>query len=89
MKRKWTGIRVIVCICAALGWWGALYPELTLTPDTYAIVDEDGTVHREQNMVEWDFNSDIYRTILETDSSNIRFRSKLLTQVDAFLEHLK
>lgn len=27
-------IRIVTALCAALGWWGLLYPELTLTPDT-------------------------------------------------------
>lgn len=89
MKRKWTKARVIFGICAALSWWGVLYPELTLTPDTYAIVDRNGAVQGTRNMVEWDFNSDLYRSILEADSSNIRFKSKLFSQVDALIEHFK
>lgn len=89
MKRKWTGIRVVFGICAAFGWWGLLYPELTMTPDTYVVVCEDGTVQKEQNMIEWDFDDDIYWTLLSEDSSRIRFKSKLLTQVDALIEYLK
>lgn len=88
MKRR-IAIRIMIGVCAAYAWWGILYPELTLTPDTYVVVDEDGTVHEAQNMVEWDFNGDIYRVLLEADSDQICFKSKLLTQIDALTEHLK
>lgn len=88
MKRK-MAIRIMVCVCAAYAWWGVLYPELTLTPDTYVVLDEYGAVHKEQNMVEWDFNSDLYRTLLETDSSKIQFKSKLMTQIDDWIEKIR
>lgn len=89
MKRKWTGIRVVLSICAAIGWWGALYPELTMTPDTYAVVWEDDAVQRIENMVEWDSDSDVYRAVLEADGSRIRLKSKLFTQIDALIKQLK
>ncbi len=43
MKKKWREIKILFGICAAFGWWGALYPELMLLPDTYrvVIVEED------------------------------------------------
>lgn len=88
MKKK-MAVRIVVCICAAFGWWGMLYPELTLMPDTYVMVDKDGAVHRDRNVVEWGFDSGIYRELLETDSSKIRFKSKLKEQADALLEQLQ
>lgn len=88
MKKR-MAVRIVACICAAFAWWGMLYPELTLTPDTYVILDEDGAVHRERNVVEWDFDNEFYRELLEADSDKIRFKSKLLTQIDALAEHLK
>lgn len=88
MKRKVTA-RIVVCICAAFAWWGMLYPELTLMPDTYVMVDENGTVHSDGNVVEWDFGSEFYRKLLETDSDKIRFKSKFLEQIDALTEHLR
>lgn len=88
MKRK-TAIRIVVCVCAAYAWWGVLYPELTLTPDTYAVLDEYGAVHSRQNMVEWDLDGGFYRTLLETDSSKIQFKSKLMAQIDDWLEKIR
>ncbi len=77
-KNKWLlSVRIFLGGCAALGWWGLLYPELTMTPSTYRVVDENGTVLESEEMVEWDFDNDIYWDILEADSSQIRFRSKL------------
>lgn len=88
MKKKLTGIRIAFAVCAALGWWGVLYPELTMTPDTYRVVCEDGTVQADENMVEWDFDNDIYREILNADRSRIRFKSKLFQSAARYLEQL-
>lgn len=88
MKKRVLGIRIFLCVCAALGWWGILYPELTLTPDTYVVIDEDGAVHRAQDMVEWNVDSDIYRILLESEG-RIHFKSKLLEQIDTLMEYLK
>ena len=38
MKKVVSGI---MAICAAIGWWGALYPQFTLVEGTYNIVYED------------------------------------------------
>lgn len=89
MNRKWTGIRIVFGICAAIGWWGMLYPELTMTPDTYTVVWEDEAVQLEENMVEWDSDSDIYRMILEANESQIRFKSRFLMQLESVLKILK
>lgn len=84
--------RVVVTICAALGWWGVLYPELTMTPDTYRIVYEESASEAERDMqeqsemVEWDFDNNIYETVLGAERSQIRFRSRLLMNVTALYE---
>lgn len=79
MKNKITGIRLLGGICVAFCWWGLLYPELTMTPDTYEVFWEDEAVIPEMNVVEWDFEEeDIYRIVLEADGNQIRFKSRLL-----------
>ena len=75
--------RVVVTLCAALGWWGVLYPELTMTPDTYKIVTEDAVIMEELGETEWRFDNEIYEKILKTDCSRIRFRSRLLMNLNA------
>lgn len=89
MKRKWNGIRVAMSVSAAICWWGILYPELTMTSDTYAVVSEHGTVQEAEDMIEWNSREDIYQTLLETDGSRIRFRSKLLMQIESWMKQAK
>lgn len=75
-------------LCTAMGWWGVLYPQLTLTGDTYAIVMEDGTVQKASDVVEWDLDDSVYMDILNTDLGRIRFRSRLLKEFSGYVEHL-
>ncbi len=81
MKMK-LAVKAVACVCAALGWWGVLYPELTLTPDTYAIVGEEKAggeaVQKAEEVVKWDFSSDIYKKLLEAEAGQIQFKSRLL-----------
>lgn len=73
--------RIFISICAAFGWWGILYPELTMLPCTYEIVYEDCAIQKETEVVKWDFNQNIYFDIINTDCSEIHFQSKLLTGI--------
>jgi len=75
MKQKWNYIRTVLVLCAAFGWWGMLYPEFTLTPETCTVVEEDGTVWDAEKMQA--MRNDLYRMILEADEGQIRFKSKL------------
>ena len=79
-------IRILLFVCAAFGWWGFLYPELAMTPDTYRVVEQDGTVRTERERIE-SSDSDIYWEVLNADSSQIRFRSKLLNGLAAFVDY--
>lgn len=79
-------VHILLCVCAAFGWWGLLYPELTMTPSTYHIVYEDGTVQERENMVEWDFEDDVYWEVLDADRSQIRFKSRLAMKINALQE---
>ena len=88
MKRKWIGIRIVLSLCAALGWWGLLYPELTLTPDTIKIVEENENGERNDLPWEWSFDSDLYQELLNADRDSIILRSRLLTNIGLFWEAL-
>ncbi|MCI9231104.1 MAG: hypothetical protein HFH97_13940 [Lachnospiraceae bacterium] len=81
MKKKWLGIRVAAGLCAALGWWGLLYPELALTPDTVKVSaqDNDGTVTTRNQ--EWSFDGTLYLELLNADREQITIRSRLLTEL--------
>lgn len=76
--KNWTRLRYLAALCAALGWWGALYPELCLTADTYRVVREE-SVDGAQTTETADRGdaARLYWELLETDSSRIRFKSRL------------
>lgn len=86
MKKRCSGIRIVAGLCAALGWWGLLYPELALTPDTVRVFQEseDGTL--QEITADWDFEGSLYNSLLHGDHRNITFRSRLLTDISLFLE---
>lgn len=86
MKKKFLGIRVALSMCAALGWWGLLYPQLTFTPDTVSIKteDKDGTTRNVE--VEWDFDASLYRELLTAGPDKIVLRSRLLTDFSSLWE---
>lgn len=49
-----SGIKIIemaLCACAAFGWWGILYPELAMTPDTYKVVREEKPSAEEKTLI--------------------------------------
>ena len=87
MKKRWIYIRTVVALCAALGWWGYLYPEFTLTPDTCVVIEEDGTIWDAEMM--WEKQGDLYRNILEADGNQIRFKSRLLEMRKKWIEKLQ
>lgn len=86
MKNKKLGIRIITAMCVALGWWGLLYPELTLTPETVRIVIEDASGQEISLDRNKSLDDSFYLELLEADSGSIRFRSRILTELNAFWE---
>ena len=80
-------IRILTVALACYGWWGVIYPELTMLPSTYEIVYEETeaveaeTVQTGPEVVEWNSDSQIYWKILEADPQQIRFKSRLLTML--------
>ena len=86
MKRKWVGIRIIIGLCAALGWWGLLYPELALTPDTVKIYTEKDDGELSELPQEWSLDGCLYRDLLSAGRDKITLRSKLFTDIGLFWE---
>ncbi|MBR1930891.1 MAG: hypothetical protein IJ833_05370 [Lachnospiraceae bacterium] len=86
MRSKWRELRIALGICAAVGWWGTLYPEFTLLPDTYRVVlseDELVTNLREPG---WITDETLYRSILAADPDKIVYKSKLLEQLQKLFD---
>lgn len=88
MKKKWIGFRITIGLCAALGWWGLLYPELTLTPDTVKVTAETEKGTAGPDSRNWSFDDTLYLDLLTADRDQITFRSRLLTDISSLWEAL-
>lgn len=88
MNKKRLGLRITAALCAALGWWGLLYPELTLTPDTVKISAEQENEEIDSQPLKWSFDSSLLLDLLNADPDQISFRSRLLTDISSFWEAL-
>ena len=85
MKKYLTEIRIVTCICCAIGWWGLIFPEIAMNADTYNIVNEDGTALSEEELSEFE-DSEILLEILNANKGQIRFRSKLLHTASEYFQ---
>ena len=88
MKKKWLVLRVAAGLWAALGWWGLIYPELTLTPDTVNIYREDENGELCALPREWSFEDGLYLELLSAPPEKITLRSRLLTNLNLLWEAL-
>jgi len=86
MKKRLPVVRFLISMCAVLGWWGFLYPELALTPDTVKISVEEGEDCTKALPTERRIDSSLYLELLNAGRDKITFRSKLLTDLSTFLE---
>ena len=89
MKKNWPKSRAVLTICAALGWWSFLYPELTLTPETVLIYETDSQGLKKVPSDTQIYHRDFYRTLLSTKWEDISFRSKLLEDLSLFWEAIQ
>ena len=86
MKKKWLKLRAVITMCAAFGWWGLLYPEFVLTPETIQVYEEDSD-HALAEVEHDRFDCrELYQRLLTTDRENITFRSKLWEDFSLFWE---
>ena len=86
LHRLVQGVRILTVALACYGWWGVIYPELTMLPSTYEIVyeeqaEETKTVQKDAEVVEWNSDSQIYWKLLEADPEQIHFKSRLITML--------
>lgn len=112
-KSDWRmSLQILMTFCALWGWWGMLYPEFTLTEDTYRVVYDDASQSKttesasarsttmengttadgeavgEQADAERSEESprELYRRLLQAPKGQVRFRSKLLIQLQKWME---
>lgn len=85
MRKRRAGFQIIISICAMLGWWGFLYPELVLTPETVSVREEkDGSLSAPSE--DWELDGSLYLDLLNAGRDRITFRSRLLTNLNSFWE---
>ena len=84
--KKWLGIRITTGICAALGWWGLLYPQLALTPDTVSVISETEDGGFEEQSIKWDFDGSLYLDLLNAGPDKITFRFKFFKDLNSLME---
>lgn len=83
MNKKST-LKAALLLSTALGWWGLMYPELLYNSGIIRTtqITENGEAIEIENEQEL---SRLYRRLL-SDGSNVRLKSKLLEDINAFLE---
>lgn len=86
MKQKNLGIRAIISMCLAIGWWDLWYPEITREADIYRVVYEEGTVQNSQEVVKWELDEYTFYDFLSMDSDQIQFRSRLLEWIEEYFD---
>lgn len=88
MRKKMLHLRAVLLLCAALGWWGYLYPDLAFNSETVRILtlDESGeevlTEDEEACLI-------YYRRLMRADHAPVRIRFKFLEEINSLLEVLK
>lgn len=82
-------IKKAMWLVFAFGWWGVLYPELTLTEDTFRIVWSDEENCKEVGKTEESEDlsaTQIYYKLLSGSSKEIKIKSKLLEVLTDYFE---
>lgn len=83
MKKGWKRyqeLRLVLAICAAFGWWGTLYPEFTLFPDTCRVVVCEENQDQDVRELSKQPN-ELYRAILKADADQVVIKSKLWEEI--------
>lgn len=81
MKAKTVNkIKKGIWLLAALGWWGVLYPELSLTKDTCRIVWTEDMQEEELSQTQ------IYYRLLSAEPEQIKIKSRLLEILASYFE---
>lgn len=86
MSQKFLGIRAMIGMCLAIGWWDLWYPEIAREADVYKVVYEEGTVQKSEEVVKYEFSEYSFYDFLKMDSEQIQFRSRLLEWIEEYLD---
>ena len=86
MNQKFLGIRAMISMCLAIGWWDFWYPEITREAEVYRMVCEDGAVQKSGEVVKWEVDEYTFYDFMQMDSDQIQFRSRLLEWIEEYLD---
>ena len=86
MNQKFLGIRAMISMCPAIGWWDFWYPEITREAEVYRMVCEDGAVQKSGEVVKWEVDEYTFYDFMQMDSDQIQFRSRLLEWIEEYLD---
>lgn len=78
-------IKAAVCACLYMCWWGLLYPEIVINPDTCRVVDEETGEELLAQAGQMSAGL-LYQALLGADRDQIRYRSRLLELLEQLLE---
>lgn len=84
MKQKWSGMRVVLSLCLAMGWWNFWYPQLGEAAGVYTVVCEEGAVQKSGEVVKCEAGEYSLCDLWEMDSDRIQFRSRLLEWLEEY-----
>lgn len=87
-KRFQTGL-CVGGMCVALGIWGILYPELSMTPDTYRRVVKASGEEVVEEQEAWDFDAGIYYDILNAPKGSVHFKSRIFKELEKLFTIVK
>lgn len=76
-------IKKSIWIIMAFGWWGVLYPELSLIENTYRIVYMD---EYEEECEENLSATELYYKLLSAEPERIKIKSKLFETVASYFQ---
>ena len=81
--KKHAGNFMSTCLILSMvaGWWGVLYPQLTLNADTYRVVTESGDEIFLQEECKEKSAAAIYMEMLNADKSRFRIRFGIIEEI--------
>lgn len=85
MNQKLLGIRAILSMCLAIGWWDFWYPEIGREAEVYEVVYDEGTVQNTDEVVKYKAEEYTFYDILQMDSDRVQFRSRFLEWIEEYL----
>ena len=85
---EWKKCRVVLMICAVLGWWGIWFPELAVWGNAVCVATEQSEAKSIEQLQAMDMNTvrEICDGLKIADRSQIQIKSRLLIAIDQYFQ---